>query len=106
MKVTSIRFCILALVLAATDSCGTSPAESESESQELDFDFGSNSGYLLMAEMNVEPDQVYEVTVFCEGAADGKGWPGSVAGSNLSITLPSITWEFALKPIVAGVKAI
>jgi hypothetical protein len=66
------------------------------ESPGLSFDFGSNAGFALAVQMNVQAGQQYALYVYCEGAINASGWPGSLAGSNLVITLPSIQWELEL----------
>ncbi len=57
---------------------------------------GSNSGYPLFAQFNVDRSHYYAMWVWCGGRATGAGWStfsGSGAGSNLSVTVPSFTWE-------------
>ena len=57
---------------------------------------GSNSGYPLFAQLNVDRSHWYAIWVWCGGRATGDGWgtfSGSGAGSNLSVRVPSITWE-------------
>lgn len=58
---------------------------------------GTNSGYPLFAEFNVDSSHWYAMWVWCGGTASGDGWGspfwGSGAGSDLSLTIPSMTWE-------------
>ncbi|HYU01717.1 MAG TPA: hypothetical protein VEK85_15155 [Gemmatimonadales bacterium] len=58
---------------------------------------GSSSGYPLFAQLNVDSSHWYALWVWCGGRASGAGWgglfSGSGAGSNLSVTVPSIFWE-------------
>ncbi len=68
--------------------------------QELEFDFGSNPGSAVFGQLQVDPSYVYGLSVSCECEATGSGWPGSLAGANLSITVPSITFEVDLMPVV------
>jgi hypothetical protein len=93
-------------IIGETDSVSQHlPLWHVNESQELSFDFGSNPGYPLVVEMNVDVGQQYTLNVFCEGAVNASGWPGSLAGSNLSINVPSIVWELSLRPLVSqGLK--
>jgi hypothetical protein len=57
---------------------------------------GSSAGHPLFAQFNVDSSHYYALWVWCGGRATGAGWgtfSGSGAASNLSITVPSITWE-------------
>lgn len=58
---------------------------------------GSNSGYPLFAQFNVDNAHWYAIWVWCGGRATGVGWGspfwGSGAGSNLAVSVPSISWE-------------
>jgi len=58
---------------------------------------GSNSAFPLFAQFNVDRSHYYALWVWCGGRASGAGWGsafwGSGAGSNLSVTVPSIFWE-------------
>jgi hypothetical protein len=58
---------------------------------------GSNSGFPLFAQMNVDSSHWYALWVWCGGSvsACGFGSPlwGSGATGRMSVTLPSITWE-------------
>lgn len=57
---------------------------------------GSNSGFPLFAQLNVDSAHWYAIWVWTGGSADGAGWgtfSGSGANSVLRTTVPSITWE-------------
>lgn len=57
---------------------------------------GSNSGFPLFAQFNVDSSHWYALWVWCGGRASGAGWgvfSGSGAASNLNVTVPSMTWE-------------
>jgi hypothetical protein len=57
---------------------------------------GSNSGYPLFAQLNVDNDHFYEIWVWGGTDVYGAGWgtfSGSGAGGDLSASVPSITWE-------------
>lgn len=57
---------------------------------------GSTSGYPLFAQFNVDSAHWYALWVWCGGYVHGEGWgtfSGSGAGSDLNVTVPSITWE-------------
>jgi hypothetical protein len=57
---------------------------------------GSNSGYPLSAQLQVDSDHFYEIWVWGGTDVYGAGWgtfSGSGAGGDLSARIPSITWE-------------
>jgi len=58
---------------------------------------GSTSGFPLFAQLGVDSAHWYALWVWCGGRATGDGWgglfSGSGAGSNLSVLVPSMTWE-------------
>jgi|GEM_PF-1282918 hypothetical protein len=58
---------------------------------------GSNSGYPLFSQFNVDRSHWYALWVWCGGRASAVGWDspfwGSGAASNLAVTIPSMTWE-------------
>src|SRR5262245_28137063 len=57
---------------------------------------GSNSGFPLIAQFNVDWSHFYALWVWCGGRATGEGFgtfSGSGAGSQLSVAVPSMTWE-------------
>jgi hypothetical protein len=58
---------------------------------------GSSSGFPLFAQFNVDSAHWYALWVWCGGYVHGAGWggwfSGSGAGANLSVSVPSITWE-------------
>ena len=57
---------------------------------------GTNSGYPLFAQFNVDNSHWYALWVWCGGSASGAGWgtfSGSAAESGLTVALRSITWE-------------
>jgi hypothetical protein len=57
---------------------------------------GSNSGYPLFAELDVDSDHFYEIWVWGGTDVYAAGWgtfSGSGSGGDLAATVPSITWE-------------
>ena len=72
--------------------------------QTLRFDFGSSfAGEPQAVEMEVDPSSWYVLFVGCNCSVAGQGWPGSIAGSNMSVTVPSITFEVDLtRPTTQG----
>lgn len=59
-------------------------------------DQGSNSGYPLSGDFEVDADHYYALWVWCGVNGSAAGWgtfSGSGSGSSLSLTVPSISWE-------------
>lgn len=57
---------------------------------------GTNSGYPLFAELDVDSDHFYEIWVWGGTDVYAAGWgtfSGSGAGGDLTAAVPSITWE-------------
>lgn len=58
---------------------------------------GSNSGFPLFAQFNVDRSHYYAMWVWCGGRATAVGWGspfwGSGAASVLNVTVPAIQWE-------------
>ena len=57
------------------------------------FDFGSNPHEPLSVELQVDPSFTCILLFATQTLVQGVGWPGSLAGSVLSVTVPSITFE-------------
>jgi hypothetical protein len=68
--------------------------------EQVNFDVESNPGGLASVQLQVDPSNFYIVCVTCDCHVEGAGWPGSLAGANLSITVPFIT--LALTPILVA----
>jgi hypothetical protein len=58
--------------------------------RDLQFDFGSKNESLA-AQMNVDGEHSYVISLCCYSIAQAGGWPGSLAGATLNTSLPSIT---------------
>ncbi len=57
---------------------------------------GSNSGYSLSGDFEVDADHYYALWVWCGVNDSAAGWgtfSGSGSGSSLALTVPSISWE-------------
>lgn len=57
---------------------------------------GSNSGFPLSAQFNVDGNHWYALWIWCGGNVSSDGWhtfSGSGAGAALSVAIPSVTWE-------------
>jgi hypothetical protein len=57
------------------------------------FDFGSNPHEPLSTELQVDPSFTCILFFATQTLVQGVGWPGSLAGSVISVALPSITFE-------------
>jgi hypothetical protein len=66
----------------------------ERETGQIRFDFGSNVQSALSTQMNVSRHLLYVVFVSVNCNVTNVGWPGSLASSAMSVTVPSITWDF------------
>jgi len=57
---------------------------------------GSNSAFPLFAQCTVDKQHSYHLWVRCGGSVSSAGyggWFGSIAGSRIFGTVPSISWE-------------
>ena len=66
----------------------------------LDTGFGLQSA--LTTELEVNSSLIYLVFVEVEAHVEGAGWPGSLAGSVALATVPSISYEFTMRPVLEG----
>jgi hypothetical protein len=60
---------------------------------QLDFGFGSIPGYPLQISFPVSGEYIYLVIFGSDAQAQAEGWPNSLAGGNLAITVPSFTLD-------------
>jgi hypothetical protein len=63
-------------------------------------DFGFDQSAALSVQMDVTRTLVYALCVALDVHAFGIGWPGSLAGADLAVSVPSITWQFDLIPVL------
>jgi hypothetical protein len=75
----------------------------EQMTQQIRFDFGSNPGTPLSVQMNVNPTLIYALWVSLDVHVEGIGWPGSLAGAAMSVTVPSFTYQFDIQPVLASI---
>ncbi|HMH17467.1 MAG TPA: hypothetical protein VK572_04890 [Burkholderiales bacterium] len=68
--------------------------------QQIQFDFGSNPHIPVSTQLEVDPSFSCVVFVSTTTHVETVGWPGSLAGSMMSVTLPSITYELDLIPVL------
>jgi len=72
----------------------------EQLSGQIRFDVGSSAGTPLSLQATVTPTLIYALFVALDVHVEGVGWPGSLAGSVLSVAVPSFTWDFELQPVL------
>ena len=73
----------------------------ENRSGEVNLDFGfDEQAPVLSAELNVDRHLVYMLFVDAHVHVHGVGWPGSLAGSKLSVTVPYLTYDFREQLVV------
>lgn len=65
----------------------------EQVTQQVLFDAGSNPHIPVSVELQVDSSLECALFVATTTHVEGIGWPGSIAGSMMSVTLPSITFE-------------
>ena len=73
----------------------------ETRSGEINLDFDSNvQAPAMSAQLNVDRDLVYLIYVDADVHVDGEGWPGSLAGSRLTVSVPYITYNFMAEQVI------
>ena len=72
----------------------------EETTGEVRADFGFDQTAALTVQMDVNRSLVYALCVALDVHAFGIGWPGSLAGADLAVSVPSITWQFDLTPVL------
>jgi hypothetical protein len=76
----------------------------ETRSGEINLDFDSNvDAPVMSAQLNVNRNLVYLIFVDADVHVDGEGWPGSVAGSKLSVAVPYITYNFMAEQVIQAI---
>jgi len=68
----------------------------EQATQTVLFDFGSNPHIPVSAQVQVDPSFECAIFVATTTHVEAIGWPGSLAGSMMTVTLPSITFELEM----------
>lgn len=66
----------------------------EQSTGEVHFDIRTDVPASPSAQIEVSRGLVYVVFVSAFAHVEGRGWPGSLAGAMMSVTVPSITWSF------------
>jgi hypothetical protein len=67
----------------------------------LDFNFGSYPAPSWSLSLEVSRKHYYLVVFSLSCFASGSGWPGSLAGSQVSMRIPSVTFDVEWIPVVA-----
>jgi len=72
----------------------------ENMTDQVRFDFGFDLQAPVSVQLDVNHDLVYLIFVEADVHVEGIGWPGSLAGSKLSVTLPSLTYDFRMQQVL------
>jgi len=74
---------------------------SQSDQIQLDFGFDVQTA-TLSAELEVNRNLVYLLFVDAFVHVEGMGWPGSLAGAKLSVSVPYLTYDFRAEQVFAS----
>lgn len=69
----------------------------ETQMDQINLDFGFDLETTATTQIEVDHTLVYLLFVDIETAVEGVGWPGSLAGAEMSVTVPSISYDFEPK---------
>jgi len=73
----------------------------ETESGQVHLDFGANvQAPVLSAQLRVSRRLVYLLFVDADVHVEGVGWPGSLAGAKLRVTVPYLTYDFRMEQVI------
>ena len=75
--------------------------ESQSDQIQLDFGFDVQTA-TLSTELEVNRSLVYLLFVDAFVHVEGMGWPGSVAGAKLSVSVPYLTYDFRAEQVFSS----
>ena len=71
----------------------------ENETNQVRLDFGFDISAPSSVQIEVTPHLVYLLFVDAEAHVHGMGWPGSLAGAKMAVTVPSITYDFQAQQV-------
>ncbi len=71
----------------------------ENEVGQVRFDFGFDLQTSVSAQIDVDHTLVYLLFVDADTHVEGIGWPGSLAGAVMSVTVPFISYDFELQQV-------
>jgi hypothetical protein len=66
----------------------------EQQIDQINLDFGFDLETTVTTQIDVDHTLVYLLFVDIEAGVEGVGWPGSLAGAEISATVPSISYDF------------
>jgi len=72
----------------------------ENQTDQVRFDFGFDLQAPVSVQLDVNHDLVYLIFVEADVHVEGIGWPGSLAGAKLSVTVPSLTYDFRMQQVL------
>jgi hypothetical protein len=73
----------------------------KTQSGQIDLDFESDVEGSASTSLAVNHTLVYLVFVEVDVGVEGVGWPGSLAGAKMSVTVPSISYDYRVTQVVA-----
>ena len=71
----------------------------ENETAQVRFDFGFDLQAPTSVQLDVNHNLVYLLFVEADVHVEGVGWPGSLAGAKMAVTVPSITYDFEVQQV-------
>jgi hypothetical protein len=71
----------------------------ENQTDQVRFDFGFDISAPTSVQIDVSPHLVYLLFVDADVHVHGMGWPGSLAGAKMAVTVPSITYDFQAQQV-------
>jgi hypothetical protein len=72
----------------------------ENQTDQVRFDFGFDLQAPTSLHVDVNHDLVYLLFVDADVHVEGVGWPGSLAGAKIAVTVPSITYDFQVQQVL------
>ncbi len=74
----------------------------KTQSGQIDLDFESDVEGSASTSLAVNHTLVYLLFVEVDVGVEGVGWPGSLAGAKLSVTVPSISYDYRVTQVVSA----
>ncbi len=74
----------------------------ENQTDQVRFDFKFDLQAPVSTQIDVNHNLVYLLFVDADVHVEGVGWPGSLAGSQLSVTVPSLTYDFRMQQVFSA----
>ncbi|HYM36053.1 MAG TPA: hypothetical protein VET48_11690 [Steroidobacteraceae bacterium] len=72
----------------------------ENQTGQISLDFGFDIEAPTSVTLDVNHNLVYMLFVEANAFVEGVGWPGSLAGAQLSVTVPSIAFDFRMQQVL------